>query len=236
MSAIHRCPKCDAVFRPPRELRSECPRCGIWFHKWDAPLPVTPVLTVDAVEEEAAPPDPVTYYGRAAALVLVCAWSFFIAADDYTDPEPGFMHSILLPIHEAGHVFFIFLGHFMHIAGGSLFQLLLPLGIGVAFYVKQRDPFGAAICLWWTGASLIDLSPYIYDALYPKLMLLGGRTGEDGGPHDWIYILETLGALKRAHGLGTAAHHLGVIVMAGAVAWGGTWLWKRSPWRRPGAS
>jgi len=236
LSAIHRCPKCDAVFRPPRELRSECPRCGIWFHKWDAPLPVTPVLTVDAAEEEAAPPDPVTYYGRAAALVLICVWSFFIAADDYTDPEPGFMHSILLPIHEAGHVFFIFLGHFMHIAGGSLFQLLLPLGIGVAFYVKQRDPFGAAICLWWTGASLVDLSPYIYDALYPKLMLLGGRTGEDGGPHDWIYILETFGALKRAHGLGTAAHHLGVIVMAGAVAWGGTWLWKRSPWRRPDAS
>ena len=108
----------------------------------------------------------------------------------------------------------------MHIAGGSLFQLLLPLGIGVAFYVKQRDPFGAAICLWWTGASLIDLSPYIYDALYPKLMLLGGRTGEDGGPHDWIYILETFGALKRAHGLGTAAHHFGVILMAGSIAWG----------------
>ena len=143
MSAIHRCPKCDAAFKPPRELRSECPQCGIWFHKWDAPLPVTPVLTVGAAEEmeEAAPPDAITYCGRAAALVLIAAWSFFIAADNYTDPEPGFMHSILLPIHEAGHVFFLILGHFMHMAGGSLFQLLRPFGIGVAFYVKQRDPF-----------------------------------------------------------------------------------------------
>ena len=66
------------------------------------------------------------------------------------------------------------LGEFMMVVGGSLFQLLLPFGIGVAFYVKQRDPFGAAICLWWTGASFVDLSPYIYDALYPKLTLLGG--------------------------------------------------------------
>ena len=231
-SAIHRCPKCEAVFKPPRELHCECPRCGIWFHKWNAPLPVTPVMTVDAPgEEEVAPPDSLTYYGRAAVLVLVCIWSVFLAADNYTDPEPGFMHSILLPIHEAGHVFFLVLGHFMHMAGGSLFQLLLPFGIAVAFYVKQRDPFGAAICLWWTAASLVDLSPYIYDALYPKLMLLGGHTGEDG-PHDWIYILETFRMLPRAHGLGTAAHHLGVIGMAGAIAWAGHWAWKMAPWRR----
>jgi len=100
-SAIHRCPKCEAVFKPPRELHSECPRCGIWFHKWNAPLPVAPVMTVEAVEEEQAPPpDSLTYYGRAAVLALVCVWSFFLAADNYTDPEPGFMHSILLPIQK----------------------------------------------------------------------------------------------------------------------------------------
>ena len=62
-----------------------------------------------------------------------------------------------------------------------------------------------------------------------ELMLLGGRTGEDGGPHDWIYILESFGALKRAHGWGTTAHHLGVIVMAGSIAWAGWWLWKKRP-------
>jgi hypothetical protein len=103
----------------------------------------------------------------------------------------------------------------------------------VAFYVKQRDPFGAAMCLWWTGASLVDLSPYIYDALYPKLTLLGGHTGENGGPHDWIYLLERLGWIQRAQGLGTFTHHVGVLVMMGAVAWGARWLWKMAPSRRP---
>jgi len=235
VNGIHRCPKCGAAFNPPREVQSECPKCGVWFHKWNAPLPVTPVMTVDEMEEaeEIPPPDLPTYYGRTAALVLVAVWGVFLARENYTDPDGNFMHSILLPIHEAGHVFFRLFGEFMMIAGGSLFQLLLPFGIGVAFYVKQRDPFGAAMCLWWTGASLVDLSPYIYDALYPKLTLLGGSTGENGGPHDWIYILEKFGWIQRAQGLGTFTHHLGVVVTMGAVAWGVSWLWKMAPSRRP---
>ena len=236
MSEIHRCPKCEVVFKPPRAPRSECPQCGIWFHKWNAPLPVAPVISVDAaedMEEPQPPPDSLTYYGRAAALALVGVWGVFLAAIDYRYPPESFnfMHAILLPIHEAGHVFFALFGEFLHIAGGSLFQLLLPLGIGVAFYLKQRDPFGAAICLWWTGASLIDLAPYIYDSLDPQLILLGGHTGEDG-PHDWIYILGRFGAIRRSQGLGTAAHHLGVVVMIAGVAWAAWWLWMKAPWRK----
>jgi len=240
VNGIHRCPKCGAAFSPPREVQSECPKCGIWFHKWNAPLPAAvksgtdpdfPHDETDVARDGklGSVPD---FYGRAAALVLVAVWGVFLAAENYTDPDGNFMHSILLPIHEAGHVFFRILGEFMTILGGSLFQVLLPFGIGVAFYVRQRDPFGAAMCLWWTGASLVDLSPYIYDALYPKLTLLGGHTGESGGPHDWIYILEKFGMIKRAQGLGTFTHHLGVLVMFGSVAWGARWLWKMAPWRR----
>lgn len=237
MNGIHRCPKCGAAFNPPREVQSECPRCGVWFHKWNAPLPKSGTDHDFPYGETDVPRDGKSwsvpdFYGRAAALVLVAIWGVFLASENYTDPDGNFMHSILLPIHEAGHVFFRLFGEFMMVAGGSLFQLLLPLGIGVAFYVKQRDPFGAAICLWWTGASLVDLSPYIYDALYPKLTLLGGHTGESGGPHDWIYILEKLGWINRAQGLGTFTHHLGVLVMFGSVGWGVSWLWKMAPSRR----
>ena len=46
MAQIHRCPKCDARFNPPRDEVSECPQCGIWFHKWnDSPV------VLDAVTE-----------------------------------------------------------------------------------------------------------------------------------------------------------------------------------------
>ncbi len=66
--------------------------------------------------------------------------------------------------------------------------------------------------------SMIDLAPYIYDALQPQLMLLSGTTGEDG-PHDWIYLFEELGGLQHSQRYGRAVHTLGTLV--GLLAW--TW-------------
>jgi hypothetical protein len=235
MPLIHRCPKCAARFDPPRAEASECPQCGVWFHKLSAgPL----VEEVESLEPESgddvAAPDPASYYGRAAALLFVTIWGFRLAAMDYRDAEinGSFMHNIVLPIHEAGHVFFMPFGEFMTILGGSLFQVALPLAIGAAFLIRQRDAFGAAICLWWAGASLVDVAPYIWDSLDPQMIMIGGHTGEDG-PHDWIYLLERLGAMKHAHTWGAAVHHCGTLVMIAAVAWGGYWLWQRRRLGRP---
>jgi hypothetical protein len=49
----------------------------------------------------------------------------------------------------------------MSILGGILFQLLLPLGVGIARFWITKDNFDAAIGMWWTDVSLIDLAPYI---------------------------------------------------------------------------
>jgi hypothetical protein len=235
-TAIHRCPKCGTYFEPARPAASECPECGIWFHKWGveaAHLDIVPMLEESGADDSLESPDPVTYYGRAAAWIFVSIWGFFLARKDFHGDElmGSFMHAILLPIHEAGHVFFRLFGEFMMVAGGSVFQVLLPFSIGVAFLVKQRDPFGASICLWWTGASLVDLSAYIWDALEPQLILLSGTTGEDGG-HDWIYLLGRFNAVSSAHGVGKFVHHLGVLTMVGAIVWGAAWLWPRRPWKR----
>jgi hypothetical protein len=234
MSKIYRCPKCDARFDPPRAEVSECPHCGLWFHKWNMP-PEHAEGAEDAEDVPAeeslselpvtAPPDALTYYSRAGVLVFLAIWGFRLAAMDYRDGEinASFMHNIVLPIHEAGHIFFIPGGEFMTILGGSLFQLALPLCIGAAFLWRQRDAFGAAACLWWTGASAVDLAPYIWDSLDPQLIMLGGRTGEDG-PHDWIYLLDRLGLMQQAHTLGVAMHHFGVLLMLAGLLWGGWWL------------
>lgn len=172
--------------------------------------------------------DALTFYGRCSALVLLAIWSWFLFGYDYRDGETGgsFMHDILLPIHEAGHVLFRPFGEFMMILGGSLFQLLFPLAIGIAFIVKNRDNFGAALGLWWTGISLVDLSPYIYDALHPQLVLIGGATGADG-PHDWIYLLLRLGQLHNAQHWGALAHVCGGLLMLGALVWGAALLWRQ---------
>jgi hypothetical protein len=160
------------------------------------------------------------FYGRVAVLVFFIIWGIRLSLMDYRTGEMGgsFMHAILLPIHEAGHVLFIPLGRFMTILGGSLFQLLLPLIASATLLWQNRDPFGAALGLWWYSTSLMDLSAYIYDAKVPQLTLLGGHTGEDG-PHDWIYLLGVFGKVQQSQTYGAAAHGLGVLSMIAALAW-----------------
>src|SRR5258706_14990973 len=69
-----------------------------------------------------------------------------------------------LVFHEAGHILFMPLGPFMTVLGGSLTQVLVPLVCAGAFLWQIRDPFGAAVAIWWAGENLIDVAPYINDA------------------------------------------------------------------------
>jgi len=171
-------------------------------------------------------------YGRAAILLFLLIWGIRLGRMDYRDGEisQSFMHNILLPIHEAGHILFIPFGEFMTILGGSLFQVLFPLIIAGALLWQNRDACGAAIGLWWASVSLIDLAPYIYDAKVPQLILLGGQTGEDG-PHDWIYLLGRFGKVYRSQVYGAGVHHLGFVLMllSLAAAAAALWRWHKSP-------
>jgi len=235
------CPKCGHKLLQPLLVTAACPACGIYFFKW-VQASSTPDFTeaddesytsesdsfVAGLFNPLEKMDAMTFYGRCIALLFLAAWSWFLFGYDYRYGEIGtsFMHDILLPIHEAGHVLFRPFGEFMMILGGSLFQLLLPLGIGIAFIVKNRDNFGAAIGLWWTSVSLVDLSPYIYDALHPQLTLIGGKTGADG-PHDWIYLLISLGQLSNAQRWGAFVHAYGGLLMLLTLIWAGSVLWRQ---------
>lgn len=223
------CPKCGEKFPQPLPASESCPRCGLYFFKWGQPVRKP---SEDAPEDTARGlfgmllvprdrMDPFSLYGRMAAWALLALWGGFLFGYDYRSAEinASFLHNILLPIHEAGHVLFMPFGEFLAIFGGSFFQLALPFAIGLAFILKNRDNFGAAMCLWWAGASLLDLSPYVYDALDPQMILLGGHTGEDG-PHDWIYLLDSLGQLRHAQGWGAFLHGLGGLVMLAGLVWG----------------
>ena len=171
-------------------------------------------------------PDSIELTVRALVLLLLAWWGWRIAGYDLAEGEinGNFMHLIVLTIHEAGHVIFIPFGELMTIAGGSIFQVFFPFAIAVAFFLKNRDPFGAAVCLWWTGMSLIDVAPYIYDALHPQLILLTGTTGEDG-PHDWIYLFNRLGGLQHSQRYGRAVQIFGILTASLAWAWAALVVW-----------
>jgi hypothetical protein len=244
------CPKCRHAPLPANQsLPAACPACGLVLAKFAQPLtralPVrdesaedgdedTPrwkvwaAQCVDALQYIPARVEPITFWTRVVLLAAFTIWGIQLIAMNYRYGELGgsFIHGPLLVFHEAGHVIFRLFGEFMMVAGGTIGQLLMPAILCGALLSKGRDPFGAAIGLWLVGVSLLDIAPYAYDALNPQLVLLGGRTGEEGG-HDWIYLLSEAGLLKRAHAIGGLAHKLGALVMLTSMAWAAWILWQQ---------
>ena len=151
-----------------------------------------------------------------ALLLGLAIWTFALLRTPLPQLGGSFLHLINLVFHEAGHIIFAPFGGFMMTLGGSLLQVIVPLVCAWAFWFQQDDRFGAAICLWWAGESLLDLSPYIDDARSLKLMLLAGPAAEVEG-HDWEAILMSLGWLHLDHTIARIAWLSGAAVMIGAL-------------------
>jgi len=159
-----------------------------------------------------------TNWTRLALVAGLAIWTIQFARTPLSeDAMRSFLHLPDLVFHEAGHIIFSPFGRFMTVLGGSLLQVLIPVIAALAF-LKQDEKFGAAICSWWAGQNFVDLAPYIADARRLRMVLLGGRTGAEVEGHDWEYILTQLGMLHLDGRLGMAAYGLGMIVMAGSLA------------------
>lgn len=173
---LQKCPKCSAALDPgDAGSRERCPACGLIFPKYLQAQQGTParVAASGPGTEPAAdrPPlldrllyvparvDSISFYGRCAAYVFFFVWGWRLYAMDVGDADimGSYMHLIVLPIHEAGHILFIPFGGFMTVLGGSLFQVLLPLVLMTSFVFgfggSRRDNFAA--CAW--GAVLLYL-------------------------------------------------------------------------------
>ncbi|MES2951024.1 MAG: zinc ribbon domain-containing protein [Pseudomonadota bacterium] len=240
------CPKCGHSPLPADQaLPASCSACGVILAKMEQlqnedgeSIGLRPqrgargVSTPEVADDERpslrellfhtpAHMDPITFWPRVAMLIGFAVWGCVLIAQDYRTGELGssFIHRPLLIFHEAGHVVFMLLGHWMMVLGGSLGQLIMPAILGGALLIKNRDPFGASIGLWLLGVSLLDLAPYMYDSLHPQLMLLSGMTGEEGG-HDWIYLFSSMGLLQKSQFIGGLVHKLGALTVLVAIVWG----------------
>jgi len=112
--------------------------------------------------------------------------------------------------HEFGHLFWAFFGEWMTIAGGSLTQLLIPIG-AAAVVMRTRDWFGLAVCGLFLASSLGELSWYIGDARAQELDLVS--FSPDGGGHDWAYLLRRAGLLHRDLMLARLARAIGFLLI-----------------------
>jgi hypothetical protein len=240
-----KCPKCGHSPLPAHQaLPAACPACGVILAKvarvqmkaGQTPVPgdgganqnranwandVGPVSRSSLIFQTPGHIDPGAFWSRVALLAAFSIWGLVLIGLDYRTGEIGtaFLHRPLLIFHEAGHVIFRLLGHWMMVLGGTLGQLVMPGILIGALLLKNRDPYGASIGLWFFGVSLLDTAPYMYDALHPQLTLLSGATGEEGG-HDWIYLFSSLGLLQKAQMIGGLCHKLGALTVILALGWG----------------
>jgi len=223
-----------------------CPGCGIVYSKFIAkhtqenlPHDANPETDIHSEVEEILTlrkqlvaaclyvPERIdagAFWTRVAFLIAFAIWGgyFITGGVDWEKIGSSFMHLINLPFHEFGHILFMPLGEFMMILGGSLFQVLLPLALMCVFVFIQRDTFAGSIMLWWCGQSFIDVSPYIADAEYRALPLVGGG-GEES--HDWGNLLTMMDALDNTQAIANCSFGIGTMLIIVALLWGG-WILK----------
>jgi hypothetical protein len=150
---------------------------------------------------------------RAGLLALLGYWTIrFGLAAQPTCP----LDLVNLAFHEAGHMFLIPFGETAHFLGGTLGQLAVPAGLSGNFLIKRRQPFAAAVCAWWTGENLVNISVYMADARTLGLDLVGG------GEHDWNTLFYQFGLLSeesvaRVSGLTRGA---GLVLLVLGLVWG----------------
>lgn len=231
------CPKCHYVRQSRDNGHHEgiCPSCGIAYAKWRAHKQIHDrEVSVNEEDEQQNQSDSslwsrfmelpervdeLTFWGRAVTWSGLLLWELYFARHgvDWEIIGASFLHNINLAFHEFGHVFFYPFGNFMMILGGSLFQVLTPLALLFAFAFYQRDNFGASVMLWWCGQNFVDISPYIRDAIYRSLPLVGGG-GEES--HDWGNLLTMLNAVDSAPRLGNISFGIGCCLMFTGLFWG----------------
>jgi hypothetical protein len=119
---------------------------------------------------------------------------------------------INLPFHEFGHLFFGLFGENIGIWGGTIFQLIVPLGIFLSFYLR-RDTQGVTFSGFWFGENLLNISVYIADARKMELPLVGG------GDHDWNIILTGLHLLTYDTIIGNIVKVSGWLIMFSVILW-----------------
>lgn len=146
-------------------------------------------------------------YPRLIFAALLTIYFLWIA---YDPMQGSFLDMVDLPIHETGHLIFRLFGEFMMIAGGSLFQVIVP-AIFVGYFWWNEKYYSAAIVLFWVGQSIINVYVYAADAVVMQLVLTSGLTGSEGTFHDWNYMLTRLGLI------GSTKVVAGLIRVAGAL-------------------
>jgi hypothetical protein len=146
---------------------------------------------------------------------------FFLVALTAEQGWVPLLDGVNLLFHEAGHPLFGLLGwEPLTVLGGTFMQVLVPLLVGGAFWLR-RDTLGAATAGVWIFENLLNIARYVADARAQRLPLVGG------GEHDWAELLGRWGCLAQDTGIAQVIRGCGWVGMLACWAWL-AWRWYAS--------
>jgi hypothetical protein len=148
----------------------------------------------------------------AAGIGWLCFYALFLlyALAD----RSGFLfldHANLI-IHEGGHFFFSWFGETMHILGGTLGELIVPL-LCASYFFWQREATGVAFCSFWFFENFPYIGTYMADARTAALPLVGSDES------DWTILFGQWGLLAQDQKIGGIMRVLGWLGMIATAAW-----------------
>ena len=103
----------------------------------------------------------------------------------------------------------------MMVAGGSLFQIIVP-AVFVGYFIRHEKYYSAGIVLFWVGQSLLNVFVYANDAVVMQLVLTSGFTGSEGSFHDWNYLLTGTGLINSTRTVANIIRFLGTLTIIAA--------------------
>ena len=148
-------------------------------------------------------------------LVFAALLSVYFLSIAYKPLNGSFLDLVDLPIHETGHLLFRPFGEFMMIAGGSLFQIIMP-AVFFGYFIWHEKYYSAAIVLFWVGQSILNVFVYANDAVAMQIVLTSGLTGSEGSFHDWNYLLTETGLINSTRTVANLIRLLGTLTIIAA--------------------
>jgi len=148
-------------------------------------------------------------------LVFAAVLSLYFLWIAYKPLDGSFLDLVDLPVHETGHLLFRPFGEFMMVAGGSLFQIIVPTVFAGYFWWNEKY-YSAAIVLFWFGQSILNVFVYANDAVVMQLVLTSGMTGSEGSFHDWNYLLTETGLINSTKTVANIIRLLGTLTVIAA--------------------
>lgn len=149
---------------------------------------------------------------RLAGIAWLCFYALFHLYAFTSRTSFLILDYVNLIIHEGGHFFFSWFGGTIHILGGTLGELIIPL-LCAAYFLFQRETTGFAFSIYWFFENFPYIGAYMADARTSVLPLVGSDES------DWTILFTQWGILAQDQKIGGIMRTLGYLGMFATIAW-----------------